>query len=170
MDPQRLHHCFRRAFLNPAGRLGDRYGHRRIFFWGLVVFTVGSAACGLRSSFVMLVGSRVVQAIGAAMLMPSSLALLMAAVPAARRAAAVEQVVRDERNGRGTGAAGRRDAGRVVLAVDLFRQHPVGVALRACRLPLECSPRDQRDQGTGIPDLFGAAECGARASDRWCGR
>ena len=77
------------AFLNPAGRLGDRYGHRRIFLWGLAVFTVGSAACGLSGSFVALVASRVVQAVGAAMLMPSSLALLMAAVPASRRAAAV---------------------------------------------------------------------------------
>ncbi|MGO9655353.1 MFS transporter, partial [Mycobacterium sp.] len=79
------------AFLNPAGRLGDRYGHRRVFLCGLVVFTVGSAACGLSGSFVMLVASRVVQALGAAMLMPSSLALLMAAVPASRRAAAVSK-------------------------------------------------------------------------------
>jgi MFS family permease len=79
------------AFLNPAGRLGDRYGHRRVFLCGLVVFTVGSAACGLSGSFVMLVAARVVQALGAAMLMPSSLALLMAAVPASRRAAAVSK-------------------------------------------------------------------------------
>lgn len=77
------------AFLNPAGQLGDRYGHRRIFTWGLVVFTVGSAACGLSGSFAMLVTFRVLQAVGAAMLMPSSLALLMAAVPASRRAIAV---------------------------------------------------------------------------------
>lgn len=77
------------AFLSPAGRLGDRYGHRRIFLWGLAVFTLGSAACGLSGSFAMLVAFRVVQAVGAAMLMPSSLALLMAAVPAARRAVAV---------------------------------------------------------------------------------
>lgn len=50
---------------------------------------MGSAACGLSESFVVLVTSRVVQALGSAMLMPSSLALLLAAVPAPRRAAAV---------------------------------------------------------------------------------
>ena len=77
------------AFMNPAGRLGDRYGHRRIFLSGLLVFTLGSAACGLSGSFVALVAARAVQALGAAMLMPSSLALLLAAFPAARRAAAV---------------------------------------------------------------------------------
>ena len=77
------------AFLSPAGRLGDRYGHRRIFLCGLAVFTVGSLACGCSVSFAMLIAARVVQAVGAAMLMPSSLALLMAAVPATRRARAV---------------------------------------------------------------------------------
>ena len=77
------------AFMNPAGRLGDRYGHRRIFLTGLLVFTLGSTACGLSGSFVTLVAARAVQALGAAMLMPSSLALLLAAFPPARRAAAV---------------------------------------------------------------------------------
>lgn len=52
---------------------------------------VGSAACGLSGSFGMLVASRVVQAGGAAMLMPSSLALLLAAVDASRRASAVSK-------------------------------------------------------------------------------
>ena len=46
------------AFMNPAGRLGDRYGHRRIFLGGVIVFTVGSAACGLSGSFMTLVLSR----------------------------------------------------------------------------------------------------------------
>ena len=67
------------AFLNPAGTLGDRYGHRRIFLAGLVVFMLGSLGCGGAMSLAMLVAARVVQAVGAAMLMPSSLALLMAA-------------------------------------------------------------------------------------------
>jgi EmrB/QacA subfamily drug resistance transporter len=77
------------AVLTPAGRLGDRYGHRRIFLAGLTVFLAGSLACGLSTTFVMLVASRVLQALGAGMLMPSSLALLLAAVPADRRTRAV---------------------------------------------------------------------------------
>lgn len=77
------------AVLTPAGRLGDRYGHRRIFLTGLTVFLAGSLACGLSPTFAMLVASRVFQALGAGMLMPSSLALLLAAVPADRRTGAV---------------------------------------------------------------------------------
>jgi EmrB/QacA subfamily drug resistance transporter len=77
------------AVLAPAGRLGDRYGHRRIFLAGLTVFLAGSLACGLSTTFVMLVASRVLQALGAGMLMPSSLALLLAAVPEDRRTRAV---------------------------------------------------------------------------------
>jgi EmrB/QacA subfamily drug resistance transporter len=77
------------AVLTPAGRLGDRYGHRRIFLVGLTVFLAGSLSCGLSATFAMLVASRVLQALGAGMLMPSSLALLLAAVPAVRRTRAV---------------------------------------------------------------------------------
>jgi MFS family permease len=77
------------AVLAPAGRLGDRYGHRRIFLTGVTVFLGGSLACGMSTTFSMLVACRVLQALGAGMLMPSSLALLLAAVPADRRTRAV---------------------------------------------------------------------------------
>jgi EmrB/QacA subfamily drug resistance transporter len=77
------------AVLTPAGRLGDRYGQRRIFLVGLTVFLAGSLACALSTTFAILVASRVLQALGAGMLMPSSLALLLSAVPAARRTRAV---------------------------------------------------------------------------------
>ena len=141
------------AFLNPAGRLGDRYGHRRIFFWGLVVFTVASAACGLSGSFVMLVGSRVVQAIGAAMLMPSSLALLMAAVPAARRAAAVSKWSAMS----GMAAALGPPVGGMLVELSwrwiFFVNIPlVLLALAACPWVLP----ETTASGTEIPDLFGA--------------
>lgn len=77
------------AFLTPAGRFGDRYGHRTIFVLGLAVFAIASAACGLAPSLPVLVAARAIQAIGAAMLMPTSLALLLTAVSPARRATAV---------------------------------------------------------------------------------
>ena len=50
-----------------AGRLGDLYGRKAMFVWGLAVFTVASALCGLSTSAALLVGARFLQGIGAAM-------------------------------------------------------------------------------------------------------
>lgn len=77
------------AFLALAGRLGDRYGHRRVFRAGLVVFTLASAVCAASPSVGALVAARAVQALGAALVTPASLALLLAAYPAAKRARTV---------------------------------------------------------------------------------
>src|SRR5689334_17771930 len=56
------------AFLVPAGRMADRIGHRRAFLAGLLIFTVGSALCGLALGPAMLIGARLIQAAGAALL------------------------------------------------------------------------------------------------------
>src|SRR4051794_8696965 len=77
------------ALLLGAGRLADRSGRKRAFLRGLVVFTLGSAICGFAPAAGYLIGGRVVQATGAAVLMPASLALLLGATPAAGRARAV---------------------------------------------------------------------------------
>jgi EmrB/QacA subfamily drug resistance transporter len=141
------------AFMNPAGRLGDRYGHRRIFLCGLAVFTVGSAACGLAGSFVTLVAFRVVQAFGAAMLMPSSLALLLAAVPAARRAAAVSTW---SAVGAMAAALGPPVGG---LLVELSWRWIFFVNVPLGLLALAAGPwvlAKTVPTGAGVPDLFGA--------------
>ncbi len=64
------------GLLLPAGSLGDRLGARRVFTAGLGVFTLASAACGAASSVAVLIGARALQGLGAALLVPSSLALL----------------------------------------------------------------------------------------------
>jgi EmrB/QacA subfamily drug resistance transporter len=141
------------AFMNPAGRLGDRYGHRRIFLAGLVVFMLGSATCGLSDSFPMLVASRAVQALGAAMLMPSSLALLLAAVPASRRAVAVSTW---SAVGAMAAALGPPVGGLLVQLSwrwIFFVNVPIGLlALVAGSVVLSKAT----GTGTGVPDLFGA--------------
>jgi EmrB/QacA subfamily drug resistance transporter len=77
------------AFLVPFGRMSDLIGRRRAYVWGILLFTVASVICALSPSVAFLVGARVIQALGAAMLVPASLALVVAAFPAERRTHAV---------------------------------------------------------------------------------
>jgi len=62
-----------------GGRLADVFGRRRLFLVGMAVFTLSSLAAGLAGSGGMLIGSRAIQGIGAALLMPATLAIIMAA-------------------------------------------------------------------------------------------
>jgi EmrB/QacA subfamily drug resistance transporter len=73
------------ALLVPAGRIADRTGQKRGFLFGLILFTLASALCAAATGPVTLVAARVLQAAGAAALTPTSLALLLNAVPAERR-------------------------------------------------------------------------------------
>ena len=67
------------ALFLPMGRLGDRYGHKLVFTVGLAVFTAASLPCALATSIPTLVAWRVVQAVGAAAVVPTALALLLQA-------------------------------------------------------------------------------------------
>ncbi len=77
------------ALLVTAGRIADAKGRRATFMAGLLLFAVGSALCALAWDVPSLVAFRVVQGIGAATLLPVSLALLLPAYPASRRGAAI---------------------------------------------------------------------------------
>jgi EmrB/QacA subfamily drug resistance transporter len=77
------------ALLVTAGRSADRLGRRRVFFAGILVFSAGSALCGLAPSVGLLIAGRVAQGAGAALLLPSSLGLLLAAFPAEKRSQTV---------------------------------------------------------------------------------
>src|SRR4051812_18530324 len=76
------------ALLVPAGRLADLLGRRRVFFTGMGLFPAASAACGIAPSAEFLIGARVLQAAGAALLVPTSLGLLLPEFPPERRASA----------------------------------------------------------------------------------
>ena len=69
------------AFLIVCGRLTDLLGRRRAFATGVALFTVASALCGAAPSLDLLIAARIVQALGAAMLVPASLALVVEAFP-----------------------------------------------------------------------------------------
>src|SRR5947209_216444 len=72
-----------------AAALGDRLGRRRVYVFGLALFTVASAACALAPSTATLITFRAVQGLGAAIVMPLGLTLLTSAFPAERRGAIV---------------------------------------------------------------------------------
>src|SRR3546814_2586620 len=65
------------ALLLAAGALSDRYGAKPVYLAGLAVFTLASLLCGAAPSSGLLVAARLLQGLGAALFMPSSLSLLM---------------------------------------------------------------------------------------------
>ncbi|MCW2780192.1 MAG: drug resistance transporter, EmrB/QacA subfamily [Marmoricola sp.] len=72
-----------------TGRLGDRYGQKRLYLLGLVLFTASSLACGLTGSIEGLIIARVFQGLGASMMTPQTMAIITRIFPAERRGQAM---------------------------------------------------------------------------------
>jgi EmrB/QacA subfamily drug resistance transporter len=77
------------ALVLVGGAAADRYGRRRVFIIGVAVFSAASALCGLAPSLPLLIAARALQGVGAAMLVPASLAILGASFDKAARGRAV---------------------------------------------------------------------------------
>src|SRR5881227_836422 len=69
------------ALILLGGKLGDRFGRKRIFILGLAIFSLSSAACALSTTDTQLIAARAVQGVGGALLNPLSLSILVAAFP-----------------------------------------------------------------------------------------
>jgi EmrB/QacA subfamily drug resistance transporter len=80
---------FLAALLLVGGALGDRYGRRRVFMLGTALFVIASIACAWSTTVHALIAARAVQGIGAALLVPGSLALVSAAFPESERGRAI---------------------------------------------------------------------------------
>ena len=80
---------FLASLLLVGGAFGDRFGRRRVFMLGVALFTVAAVACALASTPLLLIAARAVQGIGAALLVPGSLALISAAFPQSQRGKAI---------------------------------------------------------------------------------
>jgi EmrB/QacA subfamily drug resistance transporter len=144
------------AVLVPAGRLGDRLGRRRIFYTGLLTFLAASTVCGLAPSVPVLVAARVVQAAGAALVVPSALGLVLPEFPIERRATATAIW---SATGAVAAAAGPSVGGVLVQNTSwrwvFFVNLAIGLpALIPARRILRESPRD--DNGV-TPDALGSA-------------
>lgn len=142
------------AVLVPAGRWADRIGRRNMFVAGLVVFTLGSVLSGVAPNVSLLIAARLVQAIGAGMMVPASLSLLLAAVPGPARAQAI-----------GTwsaigalGAALGPVIGGFLVEVSwrwvFWINIPVGVA--TVILAIRVLPESRDETANARPDLLGA--------------
>ncbi|GAB2749573.1 MFS transporter [Kitasatospora kifunensis] len=147
------------AGLITAGRLGDRFGRRRIFALGLLLFTLSSAACGLAPSTGTLVAARVVQGLSAALMGPQVLAILRSGYTGAAQARAFGMYGLTM----GIGAVLGQLIGGLLIRADLL-----GLGWRACfliNLPVglvtlalvrRCVPESRAPGTTGL-DLPGTA-------------
>jgi EmrB/QacA subfamily drug resistance transporter len=142
------------AVLVPAGRWADRIGRRRMFAAGLVIFSTGSLLCGLAPGVALLIAARVVQAAGAGAMVPASLSLLLAAVPAPARSRALGTWsalgALGAALGPVIGGALVQLSWRWVFWINL----PVGLA--ALVLAARVVPESRDDRAQGRPDLIGA--------------
>jgi EmrB/QacA subfamily drug resistance transporter len=77
------------VLLLSGGKLADMLGRRRIFIVGLVIFTVSSFFCGFATSAALLIGARVVQGVGAALMNPATLSIITATFPPRQRGTAI---------------------------------------------------------------------------------
>ncbi|WP_296352809.1 MFS transporter [Ramlibacter sp.] len=134
------------ALLVPAGRLADLLGRKRLFLAGVSLFTAASALCGLAPNVETLIGFRILQAVGAALLTPTSLALILQAFPVHKRAIAVSLW---GALGALAAALGPSAGAAIIEAADwrwaFYVNVPFGVyaAVRAARLLAESSNPEQ---------------------------
>ncbi|HKS98078.1 MAG TPA: MFS transporter [Rugosimonospora sp.] len=140
-----------------GARLGDRLGHRRIFLTGLAVFTTASLACGLAGSTRLLIGFRLVQGAGAALMVPQVLSLIQRHFPPAARARALGRYAAVIASGVIVGQV----VGGALVGADLWGTGwrpvflvnvPIGLAVLVAGLRL--LPADSGEPGRGL-DLPG---------------
>jgi EmrB/QacA subfamily drug resistance transporter len=142
------------ALLVSAGRLADRHGRKRAFLAGLSVFGLGSTLCGVAPSVGTLVAARVLQAIGASLLLPTSLALLLPEFEPTKRPAAIGIWAAIG----GLAAAAGPPIGGLLVQVSwrlvFLVNVPVGAAALVYGLRLLHESRDERQER---PDMPGSA-------------
>ena len=140
------------ALLVPAGQLADLVGRRRVFMLGLLCFTLASLLCAIAPSAETLVLMRIVQAIGAALLVPTALGLLLGELPEERRIGGVAML---GASAAVAAAIGPSLGGLLIHVADWRLVFLVNVPLGAIALLVGWRVlREQRDPEQGrVPDV-----------------
>ena len=77
------------AMLPTSGWLADRFGYKKLYFWGLFLFTFGSMLCGISGNETILISSRVIQGLGGGMVQPLGMAIVLREFPIKQRGIAL---------------------------------------------------------------------------------
>ena len=141
-----------------GGKVADAYGRRLVFIVGIVVFTFASLMCGLASSSEMLIGSRILQGAGAALMNPATLSIIAATFPPRERGTAIGIWA-------GTSALalaiGPLVGGLITEHIDwswiFFVNVPVGVLAIAASLFFIDESRDETHERLDLPGLITSA-------------
>jgi DHA2 family methylenomycin A resistance protein-like MFS transporter len=152
------------ALMLTAGTLGDRFGRKRLFLAGLVLFLLGSLLCGVSPTLGWLLVGRAVQGAGAAALSPGSLAVLVAAFPEPRQRA---QAIGLWAGISGVGVAAGPLVGGVLIQLSswpaiFFVNLPVGIVALTLGWPLLSESRNPKAQRIDLPGqvlVTGALTC-----------
>src|SRR5258708_6924443 len=142
------------AVLVPAGRWADRVGRRLVFVAGLVAFSLGSLLCGLAPGVAELIVARVIQAVGAGLMVPASLSLLLASVPATIRGQAIGTWSAFAALGAALGPVIGGSLVEISWRWVFWINLPVGLA--AVLLATRVVPESRDERAQGRPDLIGA--------------
>jgi EmrB/QacA subfamily drug resistance transporter len=142
------------ALLIPAGRFADKYGRKTVFILGLAIFTAASIACAASPNLWLLIAFRCVQAVGAAMLIPSSLGLVLTTMPPER----VNRSVRLWAVSGAVGGAVGPVLGGLLTSLSwrwiFLINVPIGVT--AIAVTWRLIPNVRHDRSTKIPDPIGS--------------
>jgi EmrB/QacA subfamily drug resistance transporter len=138
-----------------GGSLGDRLGRRRVFTAGMIIFAIASAACGLAPNVGALIAARSLQGIGAALLVPGSLAIISASFAPAERGKAIGTWAGF---GAITGAIGPVMGGWLVESVSWRAVFFINLPVAAITLYLTTRhvPESRDEEATGSIDWLGA--------------